>query len=75
MAQLDTTIGAVYVEDSSTHLSELVGKVPLRTSAEDKAEGRQYSLTLSECTMLDFQQDWFGELAGCCDPEDRADEA
>ena len=38
VAQLDATIGAVCSEHSSSHLSELVGKVFLRAFGRDEAE-------------------------------------
>ena len=74
VAQLDATIGTVAGKYSSIHLSESVGKVPLRAFGRDKTEIRQFCLIFSERTVLNFQCHRLCELAGCCDPEDRAEE-
>ena len=65
VAQVDATIGAVFSEHSSFHLSELVGKVLLRASSRHIAEARQCCLIFSEGTVLDFQCYRMCELAGC----------
>ena len=74
MAQLDATIGTVAGKHSSIHLSEPVGKVLLGAFGGDKTEIRQFCLIFSECAVLNFQCCRLRELAGCCDPEDRAEE-
>ena len=74
VTQLDATIGTVCGKHSSIHWPELVGKTPLRAFGRDKAEARQCCLIFSECTMLYFQCHRFHELAGCSEPEDRAEE-
>ena len=74
VAQLDATIGTVQGEYSFIYLSEPVGKILLRAFGIDKAEVTQCCVMLSECTVLNFQCHRLCELAGCCDPEDRADE-
>ena len=74
VVQLDATIGTVCGKHSSIHWPELVGKTPLRAFGRDKAEAGQCCLIFSECTMLYFQCHRFHELAGCSEPEDRAEE-
>ena len=74
VVQLYAAVGAVYSEHSSNHLSELVGKVSLRTFCRDEAETRQCCLFLSECAVLDFQGHRLCEFTWCWDPEDRAKE-
>ena len=74
VAQLDATIGTVTGKHSSINLCEPVGKVPLRAFGRDKTEIRQFFLIFYECAVLNFQCHRLCELAGCCDPEDRAEE-
>ena len=74
VVQLDAAIVAIFGEHSSFQRFKYVRKVTLRAFGEDKAEVRQYCFIFCECTVLDFQRHRLCELAGCWDPEDRAEE-